>query len=228
MNPLVEFLIETKGIPETSIFLLLILPVIASIIAIWRQFIGLKTFGIYAPILITFAFYQLGLTNEGVNQIQGLKYGLALALTVFLTATLAHELTKKVRLLFLPKMSLVLSIVALATFGLLTIAAYFDRGGFIAVDTLPILLLITVSEQQISIYIKKGKKTAYLLTIGTLIISVLSYLLISWDFLKTLILRYPYISLLGILFNFIIGQWTGFRLKEYFRFKNILNKSESD
>jgi predicted Na+-dependent transporter len=108
MNPLIEFLIETKGIPETSIILLLTLPIIATIISFARQIVGIQTFGIYAPILITYAFYQLGLTPDGSDLQQGLKYGFALVITVFLTASITHDITKKIRLHYLPKMSILL------------------------------------------------------------------------------------------------------------------------
>lgn len=228
MHPLIEFLIETKGISETSIILLLMLPIVATIIAFWRQIIGLRTFGIYAPILITFAFYQLGTTPYGMNVGQGLKYGIALAIVVFVSASIAHELTKKIRLHYLPKMSIVLSIVAIGVFCMLVLASYLNKGGFISIDTLSILLMITVSEQMISTYITKGRKLAYILTIGTLVISIFIYFLISWDKLQAVMLEYPYLSPLTLILNLIIGKWTGFRLKEYFRFKNILNQSESD
>ncbi|MBN2016197.1 hypothetical protein JW766_05180 [Candidatus Dojkabacteria bacterium] len=228
MNPIIQTLVETKGVPETSIILLLTLPIIATIIAIWRQIVGLRTFGIYAPILITFAFYQFGITPDGINVGQGLKYGLALSIVVFVSATLAHEMTRKIRLHYLPKMSIVLSIVAMAVFIFIGLAAGLDKGGFISVDTLPVLLLITVSEQMISLYIKKGRKAAYFLTVGTLVISVLSYYLISWKWVHETLLKYPLISPATLLVNLIIGKWTGFRFKEYFRFKNILVSSESD
>jgi len=228
MNPIIEFLIESKGIPQTSILLLLMLPIVATIIAFWRQFIGLRTFGIYAPILITFAFYQLGITETGINLWQGLKYGLALAIVVFLIASLTHEVTRKIRLHYLPKMSILLSVVAIGIFGVLIIASYLNRGGFISVEVLPLLLMVTVSEQLISIYIKKGKKSAYLLTVGTLFISSLTYVLISWEWLQEMILRYPYISVIMLVINFIIGKWTGLRLNEYFKFKSVITHSESD
>ncbi len=228
MHPLIEYLIETSGISEASIVLLLMLPLVASIVAIWRQIIGLRTFGIYAPILITFAFYQLGTTPEGHNIIQGLKYGIALSIVVFVSASIAHELTKKIRLHYLPKMSIVLSIVAIGVFFMLVVASYLKKGGFISIDTLSILLMITVSEQMIGIYIKKGRKSAYLITIGTLLISILIYFLISWNKLQEAMLKYPYFSPLTLILNLIIGKWTGFRLKEYFRFKSILNQNESD
>ena len=227
MNALIQFLIETKGIPENSILLVLMLPIVATIIAVWRQIIGLKTFGIYAPIIITFAFYQLGMTPDGLNLLQGLKYGLALSLVVFVTAALAHEVTRKIQLHYLPKMSIVLSLVAIGVFGVLVLASYLNKEGFVSVDTLPVLLMITVAEQQISIYIKKGKKAAYVLTIGTVCISTLTYCLISWHKLQDIILKYPFLPLLTLIINLVIGKWTGFRIIEYFRFKSLLKPSES-
>jgi hypothetical protein len=209
--------------------MLLLLPVVATIISIWRQIVGLRTFGIYAPIMITFTFYQFGVTaDNGINFVQGLKYGLALSAVVFASASIAHELTRKIRLHYLPKMSIVLSIVAIAVFAMLAFAAQFDRWGFISVDTLALLLMITVAEQYISIYIKKGRRSAIVLTIGTVLISSLVYLFIAWDNVHTFILRYPYVTLLTLLINLFIGKWTGFRIEEYFRFKSILGKNESD
>lgn len=228
MNPLIESLITEQNIPETSIILLLMLPIVATIIAFWRQIIGLRTFGIYAPIVITFAFYQLGITEFGISLGRGLKYGWALALVVFFSAGLAHEVTKRVRLHYLPKMSIVLSAVAFAVFGMLILASYLNREGFIAVDILPLLLMITVSEQLISIYIKKGRKATYILTFGTLFISTLSFVLISWDKLQELVLKYPHFVLITFILNLIIGRWAGFRLKEFFRFNTLMADSEAD
>jgi hypothetical protein len=228
MNPLIESLIVDQNIPENSILLLLMLPIVATIIAFWRQIIGLRTFGIYAPIVITFAFYQLGITQDGISLGRGLKYGWALALVVFFSAAFAHELTRKIRLHYLPKMSIVLSIVAIAVFGMLILASYLNRWGFISVDILPLLLMITVSEQLISIYIKKGRKATYILTLGTLLISTLSFILISWENLQDFILKYPHFVLITFILNLIIGRWAGFRLKEFFRFKTLLTESETD
>jgi len=228
MNPVIEALIVEQNIPQTSILLLLMLPIVATIIAFWRQIIGLRTFGIYAPIVITFAFYELGITDNGISLMRGLKYGWALALVVFIAAAFAHELTKKIRLHYLPKMSIVLSIVALAVFAMLILASYLNRSGFISVDILPLLLMITVSEQLISIYIKKGRKVTYILTLGTLFISTLIFILISWDKVQDLVLRYPHLVLITFIINLIIGKWIGFRLNEYLRFKNLFTESETD
>lgn len=229
MNPLIEFLITEQGIPQSSILLMLLLPIVATIISAWRQIIGLKTFGIYAPIVMTFAFYSLGLTEEnGVNLIQGLKYGLALSLVVFVSASIAHEFTKRIRLHYLPKMSIVLSLVAVSVFATLVFAGYMNKGGFLSVDTYPLLLLITVSEQLISIYIKKGRKSAYVLSIGTILFSTLTFILISWKSFHAFLLTYPYVPLLTIILNFLIGTWKGFRIKEYFRFKSLLVENIED
>ncbi len=222
MNPIIEFLIIEKNIPESSIVLLLTLPIIASIIAVWRHIIGLRAFGIYAPILITYAFYHLSLTPGGPDIFQGLKYGFALSITVFLSAMISHMITSKIRLHYLPKMSIIISSVAVSVFCILATAAYFNKGGFTSIDAIAILLLITVSEQFISFYIKKGKKTAFALTLSTLVISTFSYLLITWTFIKDLLFKYPLIPLATVIFNLILGKWTGIRITEYLKFRSIL------
>lgn len=226
MNSLITFLIQEKGIPETSIILLLTLPIVATIVSIWRQIIGLKSFGIYAPIVMTFALYQLAISGDGLNVLQGLKYGLTLSVIVLVIASLTHEATRRIHLHYLPKMSLILSFVSLGIFVTLVAASYLKRSGFVSIDTLPLLLLITVSEQLISIYIKKGRKIAIAQYIGTLIFSVLTYFLISWGSFQAFLLHYPYISLLTLPVDFFIGRWRGFRIQEYFRFRTLLTDSE--
>ena len=53
-HPLIAFFIE-QGVPEQTVLLLLMLPLIATLVAFFRQVIGIKAFGIYTPSIITFA-----------------------------------------------------------------------------------------------------------------------------------------------------------------------------
>lgn len=229
MSTIVTFLTETSNIPESTVMLLLMLPIVATLISFIRNVIGLKTFGIYAPIVLTFAYYELGVIGENdvSNLISGLKYGLTLTIIVFISAALSHLITRKVRLHYLPKMSIVLGFVAFTVLGALALGSTFDKIGFISVDILPLLLIITVAEQFISLYIKKGGKSAVVLSIYTVLGSVFAYSLISFEAFQDLILRYPWISVLTLLLNIVIGKWTGLRVSEYFRFDTIFSSDGS-
>jgi len=54
-----------QGVPKETLVFLLMLPIVAIVISFARQVIGIKGFGIYTPLIITFAFL-----------VTGLKYGL--------------------------------------------------------------------------------------------------------------------------------------------------------
>ncbi|KKQ57906.1 MAG: hypothetical protein US78_C0030G0001, partial [Parcubacteria group bacterium GW2011_GWD1_38_16] len=60
------------------------------------------------------------------------------------------------------------------------------------------------------------------LSLETLFISVIGYYIASWPQLIRMILHYPWISLLTIPINIFLGKWTGLRLSEYFRFRQII------
>jgi uncharacterized membrane protein len=84
--------------------------------------------------------------------------------------------------------------------------------------------MITLVEKFVSVQIEKGDKTALILAFETLIISIAGFYIASWDFLRTALLSYPWLILMTIPINIIIGKWTGLRVSEYIRFRNILKK----
>lgn len=225
MNGFINYLIETKGIPESTVLLLLMLPIVATLVSFIRNVIGLKTFGIYAPIVLTFAYYQLGMGHDSPRSdlVAGLKYGLALTIVVFISAALAHQATKRIRLQYLPKMSIILTVVALSVLIMLALGAYFEKFGFISVDILSLLLIITVAEQFISLFVKKGGKSALILSIYTVLGSVLAYFIISFKIFQDLMLKFPWVALVTLIINIVIGRWTGLRISEYFKFNSIFS-----
>ena len=74
-HPLVLFFVE-QGVPIQTVTLLLMLPIVATLVAFFRQVIGIKAFGIYTPSIITFALLAF--------DPNGLKYGIAIFISVIL------------------------------------------------------------------------------------------------------------------------------------------------
>ena len=95
-----------QGVPEDTIILLLMMPLIATIVAFFRQVIGIKAFGIYTPSIITVAFLAVGL-----------KYGIAIYLTVITVGMITRTVTKNLRILYLPRVAITITVVSLATRG---------------------------------------------------------------------------------------------------------------
>jgi hypothetical protein len=212
ISPIVNYFIHA-GVPRETVELLLILPIIATFIAILRQVVGIKAFGIYTPSIIIFAFLATGL-----------KYGIVIFASVIIIGMLARYLLKKLRILYLPRVAITLTIVSLAMLGVLVIGGSFQRTGLAAVRIFPLLIMITIVEKFVAAQIEKGNKTAVLLAVETLVISVAGYFIASWQSLIAVLEAYPLIILFTIPINILLGKWTGLRLTEYFRFREILKK----
>jgi len=205
-----------QGVPQETVVLLLMLPIVATIIAFARQIIGIKGFGIYTPLIIAFAFL-----------VTGLKYGLAFFMVILLVGTLMRLLVKKFRLLYLPRMAIVLNMVALAILILFLVGAYTDQKGLILAPVFAILIMITLVEKFVVAQIEQGARGAIILTTETLILSVVCYWIASWSWLQNLALLYPiWIILISIIVNILLGKWTGLRLSEYFRFREVIKHAE--
>jgi PKD repeat protein len=199
------------GVPTSGIALILMLPIVATILAFSRQVIGIKAFGMFTPAAVTLSFIAIGL-----------KYGLVIFAVVLLTATLSRFILRRFRLLYLPRMAIVLTAVSLSIFGLFALGAHFDQTGILSFSIFPILVLASLAEQFVEAQIRLGIRTAARLTAETLLLSVVSTLIVQWDVLRSLIIGFPELILLTIPLNILLGRWTGLRLTEYIRFRKLL------
>ncbi len=212
MSRALNFMIN-KGVPINSVFLILMLPIMATVIAAARQLVGLKAFGIFAPTVVALSFLATGL-----------NYGIALFLIVILLGTLARLMARRIKLLYLPRMALVLSIVALAIFALYFLGAWLGATGLIAISIFPILIMTVLTEHFISVQIEQGYKAALKLTFETLFLSLLGYWIGDWSWFRTTILAYPELVLLTVVLNILLGKFAGLRLTEFLRFRSVFKQ----
>lgn len=212
-SPIINFFLN-QGVPLDTVILILMLPIIATFIAFLRQVIGIKAFGIYTPLIITFAFLA---TN-------GIKYGIVIFLTVTFIGMLMRFVLKPFRLLYLPRVAIMLSAVAIFILAMLALGGAMKRTGLASVSIFPILIMITIVEKFVAVQIEKGNKTAIFLTFETLVISVVGYYIAGWESLRAILVSSPWLVLLTIPINIFLGKWTGMRISEYFRFKEIIKK----
>jgi predicted neutral ceramidase superfamily lipid hydrolase len=212
IHPLIQHAVFLN-VPLDTIRLLLILPIAVTLIAFFRQVVGFKAFGIYTPSLITFAFL-----------IVGLKYGIAVYISVIVVGILSRYVLKHVRILYLPRVAITLTIISFVMLAILYFGASFQRTGFANVSIVPLIIMIVLVEKFVATQIEKGTKTALLTAVQTFIISLVTFYIVGWEALNTLVLAYPWAILFIIPLNILLGKWTGLRLSEYYRFQSILKK----
>ena len=200
-----------KGVPLSTIALILLLPIVAMLIVVARQVVGIKAFGIYVPSLITLAFLE-----------SGLRYGTVVFLVVLAVGTLARLVLRRLRLLYLPRMALILTTVSLGLLLMMAGAAYFDLTGLKTLSIVPLLTMVILTEKFVAAQIRYGFGSALRLTLETFILSMICYFLVGWESLKVFVVSYPEWILLSIPILILLGRWTGLRLFEYWRFKRLM------
>jgi hypothetical protein len=218
-----DFLTE-QGIPDNAIILVLLLPIIATAIAFMKQVIGITTLGIYTPTIITLTFLILGL-----------KFGMVVLFFIVAMGTIAHKLVKPLKLLYIPKMALIITSVSIIIFLLLTVTVYLNLFDieFISLAIFPVVIMGTMTEKFVSIRSEKGLSTSLIMMIETFFVSLVAYFLaggsidlyffeIQWSYLQNLVLNTPEVVVLFILINIYLGRWTGLRLTEYLQFRDVL------
>ena len=215
ISPIVSYFLH-QGVPLDTVIMLLMLPVIVTVIAFFRQVIGIKAFGIYTPAIVTFAFLA----------IPRLRYGVVIFIVVILVGMLMRFVLKRLRILYLPRVAIMLSTIALVILVLLSFGGSMQRTGLASVSIFPILIMITIVEKFVATQIEKGNKTALILAIETLVISLVGYYIASWPFFVKSIMAFPWLILFTIPINIVLGKWGGLRISEYFRFREVLKNIE--
>ena len=197
----------SNGVSQSVIFLLLAVPFIVFVIAFFRQFVGIKTFGVFAPLMLSLSFVLLGL-----------EFGFLSFAIVMVVSSLIRQLFSKIEILYIPKVSLLLSALSISFFLVLGLAVYFNTSINLALAVFPMLVMSTISEKFLSAQSQGGLRSAAIIAGETVIVSLIAYFLVSWDWIENGIIAMPEIIILPIIGNVWLGRFTGLRLSEYFKF----------
>ncbi len=201
---------------------LLLLPIVVTIIGIARYIIGLRSLSVYIPIVLTFVFFELAYNDGKTDLLFGLKYGIPLFLFTLLFSILVYSLFKKFRMHYIPKLSLVVTGVSIMIMPLILVSAYFGIKRLIYVAPFLFIMLMTTSEGFMAVLAKKNIRYTFSISMETLIIILISFLVITWSDLQTYLIRYPFSILIILLINLLVGRFLGLRLNEYWRFRSLL------
>jgi hypothetical protein len=201
------------GVAPNTIVLVLLFPVVAAIIAAARHLIGLRGFGIFTPAVLSVAFVATGMF-----------VGILLFLVILLVATLSRGLTHRLKLQYLPRMSLLMWFISIGVLVTLLLSPLLPIEALKNVNIFPILILMLLAENFIEVQIGKSRQEATELTIETMILALICSLVLSLDVMQRVALLYPELLLLIVaVFNIFVGKYVGLRYQEFLKYKKLLD-----
>ncbi len=202
---------EKVGISQNLLKILLMLPYGALVVVIFRNVVGLETFGTFLPALIAAASRETGLL-----------WGMVGFVLVVFVASLVRRILDGMHLLHSPKMAIMLTVVV----GMLvSVSAFSIQMGWLNLAHMtlfPIAILAITAERVAIIEAEQGLMKALHITLTTLVVIAGCYVVMDSLFLQTVTLAFPEVLLLVIALNLWLGKWIGLRLVEFVRFRRLI------
>jgi hypothetical protein len=205
-----------SGVPANTIVLLLLLPIMTFVIAFSRNVVGIRGFGIFLPAALSVVFVATGPI-----------VGIGLFLIIVAVSTFVRLILRKLKLKiqYLPRMSFILWAVVLGVLGILFLAPVLKFSELSNVSIFAVLILVLLSEDFTRVQLGKSVKTALNLTFETLVLSLISFFFLTLKPLQEYVLLNPEVSLIGIAaLDLLLGQYTGLRVMEFYRFRKLINQ----
>lgn len=218
MNPL-QYLIGRaveQGMPATNLVLILAFPIAATMIAASRHLIGLRGFGIFIPAALAVAFVA-----------SGIGPGLMLLGVILTVTTIGRMGLRWLKLQYLPKTALLLWLASLGVLGVMVAAAEVGVKEMAAVGIFPVLILILLAESFSEVQATKSMRTAVSLTLETIVLALMAAGVLSLEAVQRWVLLNPELVVVIVaVADVFMGKYTGLRLKEYWRFKGLMEKRD--
>ncbi len=191
--------------------ILLMVPLGALLIVILRNVVGLQTFGTFMPILIGLAFRETRLV-----------WGIILFVLLVGLGLLFRFLLERLRLLLVPRLAAVLTIVVILMTGVSIISAEFGMQRGLSVALFPMVILAMTIERMSLLWEEHGAAESLQQGVGSLVVASLGYMVMTHEGLQHLIFVFPELLfvVLGILL--LLGRYTGYRLSELLRFRSAV------
>jgi hypothetical protein len=209
---LIDFSLFSLPIKTQAVYgVLLMIPIGALIITIMRNVVGIDTFGTFMPVLIALAFRETQL----VSGIVLFTFLVALGLSI-------RFLLERLRLLLVPRLSAVLIVVVLLMLitSILTHQLGMDMG--LSVALFPMVIIAMTIERMSVLWEERGAGDAMRAGMGSMLVSIMAYLVMGMKWLEHLIFTFPELLLIILAVVLLLGRYTGYRVSELKRFKALI------
>jgi hypothetical protein len=192
---------------------LLLLPVAALIVCVYRNVIGLPSFGTFAPALVGLAFRDL-------HSLPGILVFVA----ILLVGWLLRRALDYYHLLQVPRMACMLSLVVMVLISAIVLANLGDVAATKYVSLFPMIILTGMIERFWSLEVEDSTGASFKTLLSTMVIAASIALFLSLQAVVSHLFRYPETLGLILAVQLLLGRYTGYRLSELFRFRALLQR----
>jgi hypothetical protein len=190
--------------------ILLTVPIGAFIILLLRNFIGLKTFGTFMPVLIALAFRETHV-----------MWGITLFVLIVSFGLLARFYLDQLRLLLVPRLTAILIVVIMLMMGISVMSQKLGLDSGLSVALFPMIILTMTIERMCILWDERGASEAIKSGVGSLLAAVIVFSVMNRADLQYLMFAFPELLLVLLALVLWFGQYRGYRLTELFRFKAL-------
>jgi hypothetical protein len=216
-RPVQIFNLQRLPVPIHNVMkILLLLPFAALITALVRNVIGIRTFGTFSPALLAMSFIYADWET-----------GLAILVVVGITGLVARTFLDRLRLLMVPRLSVMLTTVILCIVFGVSLLDYMEVTPGADAVLLPMVILTNLLERFYVTTEEDGLMFTMKLAAGTLLVATLCYLILVWDRIGEFILVYPEAHFFTIAVFILLGRYAGYRLTELWRFRELVVPTET-
>ena len=202
---------ERIGISQNLLKILLMLPLGALVTVVFRNVIGLETFGTFLPALIASAARDTGLL-----------WGIIGFLAIILVSAVLRRALDWLQLLHSPKMAIMLTTVVIVMMAITVGGVQIGLFELAHITLFPIAILAITAERVALMEAEQGAMKVARITFMSLIVIAACYAVMESLFMQSLILAFPELLLVVIALNLWLGKWIGIRVLEFVRFRRII------
>ncbi len=201
---------------KEPIKVVLILPIGALFTALVRTIIGIRTFGTFSPTLLALAFVY----NDW-------RSGICIFFVVIATGFVSRSFLDQLKLLLVPRLGIILTMVVMLMVLSISVMNYFKwvPGGQTVL--LPMVILTNLVERFYVTTEEDSIFQAMRLLINSVALALVIYLLLRWPDLGDLLFHYPELHFFTVAALMLMGRYTGYRLTELVRFRDLVPPPES-
>ncbi len=212
-----SYVFRSMGIPIELLKSIIMIPLAALVVVMFRNVIGLSTFGTFLPALMAVAFRNTGAV-----------WGIVGFTSIILMVSLLRRGLSRLQLLHSPQLGVMLT----AVISLLLFAAFlgskFTLGGLARVSLFPMVLVAITSERFSIMEIEEGVSRAWWTMAQTLLVVTMAWLVMRSLSLQVIMMSFPELLLAVAALNIWIGRWVGLRASEWIRFRQFVFQTTTE